>query len=168
MQLTEDRNSIGTRSGDVFVTTWGLVATRVKDRRSVRTNGEQNDSVDDLILSLREQGFRIGVVVDEAHQTFKGENQAAIFFRTVVDPDYTILVTATPDDKDLEDLKTRMQVKNIHKISVSRGDAVGDKQEEGLIKRSVKAIAWRVDEGSDALVDFEKTALRLARNCTIS
>ncbi len=158
--MTEDRNPIGTRSGDVFVTTWGLVATRVRDRRSVRTSGEQNESVDDLIVSLREQGYRIGVVVDEAHHTFKGETQAAIFFRTVLKPEYTILVTATPDDKDLEDLKTRMQVRNIHKISVSRADAVGAKDEEGLIKRGVKAIAWRVEEGSDELVDFEKTALR--------
>ncbi len=158
--MTEDRNPIGTRSGDVFVTTWQLVATRVKDRRSVRTSGEQNESVDDLILSLREQGYRIGVVVDEAHHTFRGENQAAQFFRQVLRPEYTILVTATPDDKDLEDLKTRMQVSNIHKVSVSRADAVGGKDEEGLIKRAVKAVAWRVQEGSDALVDFEATALR--------
>ena len=63
--LADDRNGIGTRSGDVFVTTWQMVATRVKDRRSVRQTGEQNGSIDDLIVSLREQGFRIGVVVDE-------------------------------------------------------------------------------------------------------
>jgi type III restriction enzyme len=136
--LTEDRNPIGTRSGDVFVTTWQLVATRIKDRRSVRTTGEQNGSIDDLILDLREQGFCIGVVIDEAHHTFKGDNQAAIFYRTVLKPEYTILVTATPDDKDLDDLKSRMQIKHIHKISVS------------------------VDEGSEALVDFEKTALKNA------
>lgn len=158
--MTEDRNPIGTRSGDVFVTTWGLVATRVRDRRSVRMSGEQNESVDDLVQSLREQGYRIGVVVDEAHHTFRGENQAAIFFRTVLKPEYTVLVTATPDDADLEDLKRRMQVRNIHTISVGRADAVGKGPEEGLIKRGVKAIAWRVEEGSDSLVDFEKTALR--------
>lgn len=158
--MTDDRNPVGTRSGDVFVTTWGLVATRVKDRRSVRMSGEQNESVDDLIVSLREQGYRIGVVVDEAHHTFKGDTQAAIFFRTVLKPEYTILVTATPDDKDLDQLKVKMQVRHIHKVSISRADAVGNKEEEGLIKRGVKAIAWRVQEGSDALVDFEKTALR--------
>jgi type III restriction enzyme len=160
--LTDDRNPIGTRSGDVFVTTWQLVATRIKDRRSVRTTGEQNASIDDLILDLREQGYRIGVVIDEAHHTFKGDNQAAIFYRTVLKPEYTILVTATPDDKDLDDLKSRMQIKHIHKISVSRADATGNEANEGLIKRGVKAIAWRVDEGSEALVDFEKTALKNA------
>jgi len=62
--LSEDRVAAGTRSGDVFVTTWQLVATRVKDRRSVRQTGEINASVDDLISALREQGLRIGVVVD--------------------------------------------------------------------------------------------------------
>jgi type III restriction enzyme len=158
--MTEDRNPIGTHSGDVFVTTWGLVATRVRDRRSVRQTGEQNESVDDLIVSLREQGFRIGVVVDEAHHGFHGDTQAAVFFRTVLKPEFTILVTATPDDKDLQELKERMQIGTIHKVGVSRADAVGPGPEEGLIKRGIKAIAWRVEEGSDALVDFETTALR--------
>lgn len=157
--LVEDRNPIGTRTGDVFVTTWGLVATRVRDRRSVRQSGEQHDSVDDLIVALREMGFRIGVVVDEAHHTFKGDNVAAQFFREVIKPEYTILVTATPDDADLADLKTRMQIGIIHKVGLSRNDAVGPGPEEGLIKRAVKAIAWRVEEGSDAAVDFERTAL---------
>lgn len=158
--MTEDRNPIGTRSGDVFVTTWSLVATRVRDRRSVRVSGEQNVSVDELMEELRDQGFRIGVVVDEAHHTFKGDNQAAVFFRTVLKPEFTILVTATPDDRDMEDLKVRMQVRHIHKISVSRADATGTGEEEGLIKKGVKAIAWRVEEGAEAVVDFEATALR--------
>ncbi|MFY8202165.1 MAG: hypothetical protein ACOVLE_15930 [Pirellula staleyi] len=77
-------------------------------------------------------------------------------------PEYTILVTATPDDKDLDDLKSRMQIKHIHRISVSRADATGNGFTEGLIKRGVKAIAWRVEEGLEALVDFEKTALKNA------
>ena len=164
--MTADRNPVGTRSGDVFVTTWGLVATRVRDRRSVRVSGEQNESVDDLIISLRDQGYRIGVVVDEAHHTFKGENQAAIFFRSVLKPEYTILVTATPDDKDLDDLKQRMQVRNIHKVGISRADAVGNKDEEGLVKRGVKAIAWRVEEGSDARWTSRKPPCAMGRYFT--
>ncbi len=158
--MIEDRNPIGTRSGDVFVTTWGLVATRVRDRRSVRQSGELNGSVDDLVVSLREQGFRIGVVVDEAHHGFHGDTQAAVFLRTVLKPEFTILVTATPDDADLRDLQERMQIGNIHRVGVSRTDAVGPGPAEGLIKRGVKVIAWRLEEGSDALVDFETTALR--------
>ncbi|XVJ58574.1 MAG: DEAD/DEAH box helicase family protein [Tepidisphaera sp.] len=160
--LAEDRNPIGTRAGDTFVTTWQMVATRIKDRRSVRQTGEQNESIDDLITSLREMGLRIGVVVDEAHHGFHGETQAAAFFRTVLDPDYTILVTATPDDEDLKHLAKNMQVGNIHRISVSRADAVGPGPEAGLIKSGIKAVAWRAEEGKEALVDFEATALREA------
>jgi type III restriction enzyme len=158
--LGEDRSSIGTRTGDVFVTTWQLVATRIRDRRSVRQTSEQNDSVDDMVGFLREQGFRIGAVVDEAHHGFHGETQAAVFFRTVLKPEYTVLVTATPDDTDLRDLEERMQIGNIHRISVSRADAVGPGPGAGLIKNGIKCIAWRVDEGAEALVDFEMTALR--------
>ncbi len=160
--MTEDRSAVGTRAGDMFVTTWGLVATRVRDRRSVRQTGEQNPSVDDLVESLREQGFRIGVVVDEAHHGFHGDTQAAVFFRTVLKPEYTILVTATPDDADLRDLQERMQIGNIHRVSVSRADAVGSGPGAGLIKHGIKCIAWRAEEGTEALVDFEKTALREA------
>jgi type III restriction enzyme len=154
--LSEDRNGIGTRTGDVFVTTWSLVATRVRDRRSVRQSGEQNGSVDDLIVSLREQGFRIGVVVDEAHHGFHGDTQAAAFFRGVLKPDYTILVTATPDDADLRDLQERMQLGYVQRISISRTDVVA----AGLIKDGIKCIAWRTDPANAALVDFEGTALR--------
>ena len=154
--LTEDRQPAGTRSGDVFVTTWQLVATRVKDRRSVRKTGESNASVDELAESLRDQGFRIGVVVDEAHHGFHGETLAAEFFRSVMKPEYTILVTATPDDSDLADLKKRMQVDRIHRVAISRADA------EALIKDGIKCVAWTADVGSEGLIDFEMTALREA------
>jgi type III restriction enzyme len=152
--LSKDRMAAGTRSGDVFVTTWQLVATRVKDQRSVRQTGETNASVDDLIVFLRDQGFRIGVVVDEAHHGFHSETQAAKFFRTVLKSEYTILVTATPDDADLTDLKEQMQIGRIHRVTISRVDAVG------LIKDGIKCVAWRADEGSEGLIDFEATALR--------
>ncbi len=154
--LAEDRLPSGTRAGDVFVTTWQMVATRVTDRRNVRKSGEQNPSVDELIESLREQGMRIGVVVDEAHHTFKVKSQAAAFFRGVLKPEYTILVTATPDDDELEELREQMQVKRIHRIGVSRTDAVV----AGLIKDGVKCVTWTADENSQRIVDFEATALR--------
>jgi type III restriction enzyme len=158
--LSDDRTPVGTRSGDVFVTTWQLVSRKLDDRRSVRKPGELNPSVDELAQSLREQGFRLGVVVDEAHHGFHADTKAAAFFRTVLMPEYTILVTATPDDADLRDLQERMQVTNIHRISVSRADAVGPGPGAGLIKNGIKCIAWRAEEGNEGLVDFEATALR--------
>ena len=55
-ELTDDRVAAGSRRGDVFVTTWQTVATRIKDKRNVRKEGDANPSVDALIESLREQG----------------------------------------------------------------------------------------------------------------
>ncbi len=70
--------------GDVFVTTWQTVATRVKDRRNVRKDSELNPSIDEQVAGLRGLGLRIGVVVDEAHHGFHGDTQAAKFFREAV------------------------------------------------------------------------------------
>lgn len=158
--LTEDRTPAGSRKGDVFVTTWQLVATRAKDSRNVRKTGERNPSIDDLVAALREQGMRIGVVVDEAHHGFHGDTQAAQFFRGVLKPEYTILVTATPDDEDLADLQKRMQFGRVQRISISRADAVGPGPGQGLIKEGIKCIAWTADEDKKRLIDFEMTALR--------
>jgi len=66
-ELADDRSTAMSRRGDVFVTTWQTVATRVKDKRNVRKEGDTNPSIDTLIEALRDQGLRIGVVVDEAH-----------------------------------------------------------------------------------------------------
>jgi type III restriction enzyme len=157
--LAEDRMPSGSRRGDVFVTTWQTVATRVKDRRNVRRTGEQNPSVDELIAELRSLGLRIGVVVDEAHHSFHGETQAAEFFRGVLQPEYTILITATPDDADLADLQKRAQLGELKRITISRADAVRD----GLVKDGIKCVAWKADEEREALIDFEMTALAEGR-----
>ena len=157
--LAEDRMPTGSRRGDVFVTTWQTVATRVKDKRNVRRTGEQNPSVDELITQLRSLHLRIGVVVDEAHHGFHGETQAAEFFRGVLQPEYTILITATPDDADLADLQKRAQVGELKRITISRTDAVRD----GLVKDGIKCVAWKADEEREALIDFEMTALAEGR-----
>jgi len=157
--LAEDRMPGGSRRGDVFVTTWQTVATRVKDSRNVRRTGEQNPSVDELIVELRSLGLRIGVVVDEAHHSFHGETQASEFFRGVLQPEYTILITATPDDADLADLQKRAQLGELNRITISRADAVRD----GLVKEGVKCVAWKADEEREALIDFEMTALAEGR-----
>ena len=153
--LAEDRMPGGSRRGDVFVTTWQTVATRVKDKRNVRRTGEQNPSVDELIAELRALGLRIGVVVDEAHHGFHGETLAAEFFRGVLQPEYTILITATPDDADLADLQRRAQLGELKRITISRADAVSG----GLVKDGIKCVAWKADEEREALIDFEMTAL---------
>jgi hypothetical protein len=76
-ELADDRATDMSRQGDVFVTTWQTVATRVKDKRNVRKEGETNPSIDTLIEQLRTQGFRIGVVVDGG-EVFQGGAEAGI------------------------------------------------------------------------------------------
>lgn len=155
-ELADDRATDMSRQGDVFVTTWQTVATRVKDKRNVRKEGETNPSIDTLIEQLRTQGFRIGVVVDEAHHGFGEGTQAAKFFKEVLQPEYTVLITATPDDSDVKAFEKAMNIAELHRIRVSREDAM----EAGLIKKGVKCAAYFVEPEKKALVDLQGTALR--------
>lgn len=132
------------------------MATRVKDKRNVRKEGDTNPSVDTLIESLREQGLRIGVVVDEAHHGFGKYTLAATFFREVLKPEYTILITATPDDADVKAFEKAMEIAELQRIRVSRADVV----ESGLIKSGIKCVAYFVEPEKRSLVDLQGTALR--------
>ncbi|MEI7946606.1 MAG: DEAD/DEAH box helicase family protein [bacterium] len=155
-ELTDDRAVAGSRRGDVFITTWQTVATRVKDKRNVRKESDNNPSVDTLIEALRDQGLRIGVVVDEAHHGFGKDTLAAKFFREVLKPEYTILITATPDDTDVKDFEKALEIAELQRIRVSRTDAV----DAGLIKSGVKCAAYFVEPEKRSLVDLQGTALR--------
>ncbi|MBL9151222.1 MAG: DEAD/DEAH box helicase family protein [Verrucomicrobiales bacterium] len=156
--LTADRHAEGSRSGDVFVTTWQTVATRVTDSRNVRKTTEAAESVDALVERLRRAGLRIGVVVDEAHHGFHGQTLAFQFFRDVLRADYTVLVTATPDDREMKAYEKAMGLPQLNRIAISRQEAV----DAGLIKEGIKCVAYFVtgqDERAERLVDFEGTAL---------
>ena len=155
-ELADDRSTAMSRRGDVFVTTWQTVATRVKDKRNVRKEGDTNPSIDTLIESLRDQGLRIGVVVDEAHHGFGQNTLASTFFKEILKPEYTILITATPDDADVTAFEKAMGIAELQRIRVSRADAV----KAGLIKTGVKCAAYFVDPEKRALVDLQGTALR--------
>jgi superfamily II DNA or RNA helicase len=155
-ELADDRATDMSRQGDVFVTTWQTVATRVKDKRNVRKEGEMNPSIDTLVEELRQQGFRIGVVVDEAHHGFGEGTQAVRFFSEVLKPEYTVLITATPDDREVKAFERAMGIAELHRIRVSREDAM----EAGLIKKGVKCAAYFVDPAKKGLVDLQGTALR--------
>ena len=155
-ELADDRNLEDSSAGDVFVTTWQTVATRVLDRRNVRKVTESLDSVDLLIEGLRKRNFRIGVVVDEAHHSFHGQTQAGAFFREVLAPEYALLVTATPDDAELETFEETMGIKPDQRIRIGREDAV----KAGLIKTGVRCAAYVVEPEKAKLMDLEALALR--------
>lgn len=157
-ELSEDRNAGDSRTGDVWVTTWQTVATRVKDRRNVHKPGEANLTVEELLDGMRARGLRVGVVIDEAHHGFFGKGtatQAMEFYRRTLRPEYTVLVTATPDDADVVRFEKELGVK-LNRVTIGRDEPV----EEGLIKEGIKCVAYLAPPEQAALVDFEATALR--------
>jgi type III restriction enzyme len=153
--LQSDRKTRGTKSGDVFVTTWASVAASNAATRKVRSGGEFALSLDNLIAELRADGFRIGAVVDEAHHGFARATEAVRFYRESLKPDFTLMITATPDDQDVEKFKKAAAIEHLHRIRVSRKEAV----DAGLIKDGIKSIAYLAADDQKELIDFAMTAL---------
>ena len=150
-----DRKTRGTRSGDLFVSTWSSVAASNATTRKVRSGGEFVLALDDLIAELRADGFRIGAVVDEAHHGFARATEAVRFYRESLKPDFTLLVTSTPDEQDVEKFKKATGIEHLHRIRVSRMEAV----DAGLIKDGIKSIAYLAADDQKELIDFGMTAL---------
>ncbi len=157
--IQNDRMAMGTKSGDVFVTTWASVAANNEKVRRLRRDGDLSLALDTLVPSLRELGFHIGVVVDEAHHTFSGATEAVRFYTEVMQPEFTLLITATPDDKDVEKFKKTTGIAELHRITVSRQDAV----DAGMIKAGIKSVAYLAPDDQKALVDFQMAALADAK-----
>jgi len=157
--IQSDRLATGTRSGDVFVSTWAAVAANNVKARRLRQDGDLSLALDTLVPSLREAGFHIGVVVDEAHHTFSGATEAVRFYTEVMQPEFTLLITATPDDKDVDKFKRATGIAELHRITVSRQDAV----DAGLIKQGIKSVAYLAPDDQKALVDFQMAALADAK-----
>jgi type III restriction enzyme len=154
--LRTERRVAGVRSGDVYITTWAGVVAKSKETRKIRQDGDVSIALDNFIPQLRAAGFRIGVVVDEAHHSFFKAGGAAELYRNVIAPDFTILITATPKDRDVERFRREMGFAHIHPLRVARADAVA----AGLIKDGVRSVAYLAPHDSRALVDFGLTALR--------
>lgn len=149
-----DRVAHSSRSGDVFVTTWAAVSGR-KDGKRLRRDGDESVSLDGLLEQLRRHGFKIGVLVDEAHHTFTAGTESLKYYREVVQPDFTLMITATPDDQDAENFRKASGIAVMHRITVSRLDAV----EAGLIKDGIKSVAYLAGDQHRELIDFGLAAL---------
>jgi type III restriction enzyme len=123
--IKTDRVAAVTRDGDVFVATWALVATSRKESRKVRTEDDGMPSLDQMLRALRADGFGIGAVIDEAHINFgTSAKQAAAFYLDVLQPDFTILATATPKDAALEAFCTAAGIERINRIEIDRETVV--------------------------------------------
>ncbi len=164
--LATDRRATGTRSGDTFILTWASVVSRAKEARKVRTTRETLPSFDELLAQLRHDGFRIGVVIDEAHHGISSKSQSMELFRDVLEPDYSLMITATPDDADAEKFTKAAGIKELHRVTVGRQEAVecNGPGVAGLIKPGVRSVAYVSPPDQAALADFEAAALQDA--CT--
>ena len=146
--------------GALFVITWQTVATKTRESRLARVTGDDGLSVDDLIAQARDLGLRIGAVVDEAHHGFVKAREAYRFFTDVLQPDYALLMTATPKDSDI----ARFAEATGYRVG-DAADWVGITRYEGcqagLLKLGVKTARFIARNDDDAaLVDFEELALR--------
>lgn len=158
--LETDRRLDAIARGGVFVATWASVAASNASARKARTRSDAGQSLDDLLVQARQAGLRIGVVVDEAHHGFHKAKQARALFGDVLAPDYALMMTATPRDRDVaafaEDTGYRAGEPGDW-ASVSRFDAV----QAGLLKRGVRTVRFLAKDGdAQQLVDYEHLCLR--------
>lgn len=154
--LTSGRSLDDLKSGDIFVTTWQSVAVANESSRKARMNTETMPSIDGLVAYARAEGFVIGVIIDEAHHTFRGQNQAFAFYRDVLSPELTILATATPRDKDIDVFTKAGGITNLRRITVSRQDAI----DQRLIKEGIKAAIFKAPTDVESFINFKMTALK--------
>lgn len=159
LNIAHERTPDELASGALFVITWQTVATKTKESRLARTTGDAGLSVDDLITQARALGLRVGVVVDEAHHGFVNAREAYRFFAEVLEPDYALMMTATPRDSDVASFadKTGYQLGDpADWASITRHEGY----QAGLLKLGVKTAQFITGNSDDAaLVDFEEVAM---------
>ncbi len=153
-----DRSEIGTRPGDVFITTWASVAARSAATRRMRVDDDTAPALDTLVAQLRAAGFLLGAVVDEANHSFRPGTELFRFFDTVLAPDLLMAASATPDDADIEMLKRAMELRRFQHVSVSRARVVAAR----LNKPRVRVVSFVAHGAARELLDLNETALRKA------
>ncbi|MCP4935515.1 MAG: DEAD/DEAH box helicase family protein [bacterium] len=156
-----DRQAVNTRDGDVFVQTWDSMRANNAQNRKVRRRTESSGSLDDMLAELRDKGFHIGVVIDEAHLNFGANATAsAKLYLDVLQADYTILATATPNDAKLEEFEREAGIEVASRIVIERGQAV----DAGLNKVGLKLGYLRFKQEDQKLIDLEQATLMAAWN----
>lgn len=164
--VATDRIAAGLRDGDVFVQTWGAVASNNKDARLVRRTREDALSLDAMLAALRADGVAVGVVIDEAHLNFGvTAKAAAAFYLDVLQPDFTLLATATPNDEKLVAFEKSAGVEVQSRVVIDRDRVV----QAGLNKCGLMLGYLRMNPGDEALIDFEQATLTAgwSQHCAI-
>lgn len=157
--ITKDREGQLSQDGDVFVQTWSAVSANTKEARRSRRSSESTPSLDDMIAEVRDRGFFIGAVIDEAHLNFGASAAvAAQFYLDVIRPDFTILATATPNDEKLVEFEKKARINVGSRISIPRSAVV----DAGLNKVGLKLGYLRLKEEEQDFIDPEAALLTAA------
>ena len=152
--IANDRHVQRVRGGDVFVATWALLSN---PNAGIHQTTESAPTLAEFIEALRAEGYRIGVIVDEAHHTVTTDGQAFKAYRNVIAPDLTVLVTATPNDRDLNRFKDNANLRQITRVAISREQA----KTEGLIKEGVRVGVLHAQQYA-RLINYRHTAVKAA------
>ena len=141
--LETERRATGFRDGEVYIATSQLVAN---PNTSVHEATERTPTLAQMVAQLKDQRFRFGVVLDEAHigvdaGTELGRRIAALA------PDIVIAASATPRDERLAGLLVAAKVPPPRTVTVSRHEVV----EAGLNKPSLFAVRLLPGAADDAM-----------------
>jgi type III restriction enzyme len=154
-----DRIAANARDGDVFLHTWDSMRANRAETRKVRQRTEKTASLEDMLADLRDAGFNIGVVIDEAHLNFGASATAsANLYLDVLRPEYTLLATATPNDKKLEEFERSAGIRPENRIVIERQRVVL----AGLNKEGLKLGYLKLREEDGRFIDLEQAILRAA------
>ncbi len=157
--IYNDRIATNSRDGDVFLHTWDSMRANKAETRKVRQRTEKTVSLEDMLADLRDAGFKVGVVIDEAHLNFgTSATASANLYLHVLRPEYTILATATPNDKKLEEFERSAGIKPENRIVIERKRVV----DAGLNKEGLKLGYLKLREEDGRFIDLEQAILRAA------
>lgn len=142
--LANERHADALTGSKVYPLVWASLAARDETRRKTRDADDGKQDLATFVAEARNLGYRIGVVIDEAHHGMRSDTEASRLLRDVLQPEYHLFVTATPDDKELADFQAYMGLRRIKREVATRADGVA----AGLIKPDVKVFYF--EEGDES------------------
>lgn len=142
--LANERHADALTGSKVYPLVWASLAAKDETRRKTRDADDGKQDLATFVAEARERGYRIGVVIDEAHHGMRSDTEASRLLRDVLQPEYHLFVTATPDDKELTDFQSYMGLRRIKREVATRADGVA----AGLIKPDVKVFYF--EEGDES------------------
>lgn len=145
-------------SGLVALSTAAAVA-RATSRNAGYTDGVDDDvrSLEQMVSLARARGFKIGLVVDEAHIGLATQTEFGKFARWLR-ADRIVMASATPKDQRLNDFLASAGLAGAVSFTASRDDVVNAR----LNKRYIEAVVYDLRQSMQTVTDLQQTVLRQA------